>query len=180
MAKARSWSHGKDEVHLIDELPNIDALNSAVDVKKFWTVTDASKEFGGNRGLALELLRLKGNDAPTKSQINGQMRNLQRYQQYEKTGIKNKNSFAPAKAIRNMINMIAGSKAAFNGITVTLDGMTSVANPDYKRKRFTQIALSGAAAISFMQKPSYEALAEAYNVGQFGVYGDADIKVQFN
>lgn len=177
MAKTRSWSGEKATTSA--DIPNYAALDSAREsfLSGHTSVTDAVAEFGGTNALAKALLSAKGNETPTKSQLNGQMRNIQRYLQYEKTGVKNKNSFAPAKAARSIINTAtAKEKAKNSGITVKMKGEMSVQG--YKRNRNISFTMSGDEAEAFLDDPSFEALAEAYGVNELIAYDDNSISIE--
>jgi hypothetical protein len=149
-----------------------------------WKIDDVKTELrGGNRALAQAILDYQGKDSSDKKAINNMMRNLQRYENYQRTGERGKNSFAPSKAIQNIINRVGNEAVATNkNIEVTLNGDVSVNG--YTRNRNVSIGLSGSQAASFLNAVSsgnfaaaWGAVASAYHVGEIHAV-DASIDVR--
>lgn len=176
MSKSRSWTVDRD-ITANDTIAEATLNEQWSEKRDYWTVTDAAKEFGGNRGLALAMLHAKGVESPSKTQINGQMRNIQRYEQFESTGVKNKNSFAPSGAARELVNRAATAMAAKDGLNFQINGEQSING--YMRNRSTQINLNASQAKEFLENPSFDVLAAAYGVAEFSAMNNASIEISF-
>ncbi len=165
-------------------------LNQQASIAGHWTVSDIVAELGGpgrgggTRRLAEQLLADKGIDSPTKSQLSGEMRNVNRYMQFERTGVRSSNSFAPGKEARARVNEIGTNSAVRAGkhLRIKMNGPISVQG--YKRERSIDINLSGADAAEFLQNPNWDTLADAYLPGARGggelhAYDGASIDIDF-
>jgi hypothetical protein len=149
-----------------------------------WQIEEVKAEMqGGNRDLARAILDYQGKDSMDKKAISNMMRNLQRYETFERTGVRDKNSFAPSKAVQNIINRVGNEAITTNkSIEVSMSGDVSVNG--YTRNRSVSIGLSGSNAASFLNAVSggnfaaaWNTLASAYKVGEIHAV-DASIDVR--
>lgn len=138
-----------------------------------WQIDEVKVEMqGGNRQLAQAILEYQGKDPMDKKAVNNMMRNLQRYENFQRTGERGKNSFAPSKAIQNIVNRIGNQAVATNkNIEISMSGDVSVNG--YTRNRSVTIGLSGSNAASFLNAvqsgnfaSAWNTLASAYHVGE--------------
>jgi hypothetical protein len=155
---------------------NTEALSDEAGLLSHWAVTDAVKELGGTRKAAIAMIEERGGTVDKKS-IANQMRNLQRYIEYERTGVKGKNSFAPTREKREIINDVATQKAARKGLKITMSGNISVNG--YKRQRNIELILDSDQAADFLSDPNFEVLADAYHSNELHGYDDLDIQVEY-
>lgn len=149
-----------------------------------WTVGDVVSELhGGNRALAEKMLAERGITNPTKTQINSQMRNIQRWQKGERgeSGQVHK----PSKGAQDALNKI-GRRAAHGNESarVSINGQASVNG--YKRHRSIELELTPDEAAEFFDAidsgdmaGAWDMLADAYHVGELHAY-DAEIGIDWS
>lgn len=151
-----------------------------------WSVTRASEVHGGNRNLALAMLESRGNTSPDEKTIKSQMRNLQRYQQFEKTGVKGPNSNTPKKAqgtinragVAKSLNGKGASFRASSGGNGGSGSSSSISVAGYERDdRDITDTLTNEQAIEFLSNPNWDTLADAYGVGELHGYGDVNVEI---
>ena len=172
-----------------EALADTGQLVAAAQIGGHWTITDIVGLFGGpgrgggTRRLAEMLLEEKGIDDPSKTQLSNEMRNVNRYMQYEKTGVRNSNSFAPGADARKLVNAIGTQRAIEQGkgVHIHLNGPISVQG--YKRDRTIDIYLYGDEAAGWLENPDWQTLADAYIPGdgeaELHGYDGVDIDVDF-
>lgn len=181
---ARTWDISKGNTHIgtdeAEALANTEALRAAVETSEKWTIDDILTEIGGdsrhrNQELARQMLAAKGNDHPTKGQINSQMRNIQRWARYE-AGLDK--GAKPSKAAQSLLNRIGrNAQAARDGFEITMRGDIEV-NGYRRPDRTASIHLSGDRAVSFLDNPNWQDLAAAYGVDSLHAFGDVLIDVR--
>lgn len=162
---------------------NTDGLRAAIENAPHWTVDDVLTEIGGDRAhrtsnLARELLSLKGNDHPTSRELSSQMRSIQRWVNYE-AGVTGKQASRPSKAAQGLLNRAGrNAQAARDGFTIAMSGDIEVNG--YKRPdRSASVHLSGDRALSFLNNPNWQDLADAYGVDSLHALGDAEIDISW-
>jgi hypothetical protein len=170
---ARTYDQKRSEVMSIDRMrseQNVGALREAIAATQ-WTVADTVAELGGTRATAIELLRDRGNSAPSKAEISYQQRSINRWLNYEAgTG---KQSRKPSAEMRRALNHVGRDRqAASNGFKVHISG--EIAVQGYKRDRNATVPLSGDRALSFLDNPNWGDLGKAYLGDSDSLYGFGD------
>jgi hypothetical protein len=163
-------------------------LEQQASIAGHWTVTDIVAELGGpgrgggTRRLAEQLLAAKGITSPTKAHLSGEMRNVNRYMQYERTGVRSTNSFAPARGVRQVVNQIGNADAATRGGTLHIHLSGPISVQGYKRHREIDIFLEGETAASWLQNPDWDTLATEYlnnPEGELHAYEGSSIEIEW-
>lgn len=148
-----------------------------------WSVGDAVSEVRSNRRLAEKILAERGITDPTKTQINSQMRNIQRWLNNE-NGVEGKQAHKPSKDAQSVINKI-GRRAAHSNESarVSINGQVTVNG--YKRPRSMEIGLNPDAAERFFDaidsgdmESAWGELAGAYGVRELHAI-DASIDIEW-
>lgn len=176
-----SKSHTKMSMEEAESMANTEALRASIENAPHWTLDDVLTEIGGsqehrNQELARQLLAFKGNDHPTRKQIDGQMRSIQRWIRYE--GGLDKGA-KPSKASQNMLNRAGrNAQAARDGFTIAMNGDIEV-NGYRRPDRTASIRMSGDRAISFLNNPNWGDLAAAYGADSLHAFGDVQIDISW-
>ena len=160
---------------------NTEALRAAIENAPHWTLDDVLTEIGGdsrhrNSELARQLLAFKGNDHPTRKQIDNQARSIQRWARYE-AGLDK--GAKPSKAAQGLLNRAGrNAQAARDGFTIAMNGDIEV-NGYRRPDRSATVQLSGERATSFLNNPNWQDLASAYGVDSLHAFGSVDISVSW-
>jgi hypothetical protein len=175
----RSWDTNKDAEARSngDDMPNVDALQGAIDRLPHWTVSDLLQEIPGRNAtniLAQQILRERGVEI-TKTNISSQMRSINRWMNYEAgTG---KQARKPSKEMQAILNKLGrNTQMAQDGFTVAMAGDIEVAG--YRRSdRTASVHMQGAAAAKWLDNPTFEAMAQFYEGNQIAAFGDVQVDI---
>lgn len=189
MPKSRTWEKANeskvDSGRIAQANTNILQQAAAKAGGGNWSVSSASEAYGGNRNLAIAMLQARGGSLDNKT-ISNQMRNLQRYQQFEKTGVKGPNSIAPTRAQpavnrAGVVKFLNGKGASFRVSSGGSGGSgagSSVSVAGYEREdRDLADTMTNEQAIDFLSTPNWDTLAEAYGVGELHGFGDVNVEI---
>jgi hypothetical protein len=179
MARSRAWETSHEEQADISTADN-KALGNAGSIFSHSTVEDLAGDVGGNRELAILMLKEQGKEA-TKTSINSQMRSIQRWQKRERGETGGTKPKAPAQDILKRIT-VDQKLASGKKIQARVKGPSSVNG--YKRgNRDAEIYLDPDEARELFEAmregdmdAAWDMLAGAYGVSEFHAYGGASIE----
>lgn len=186
--KSRSWeTHHETRVsHREDgkDAANIALVQAVVErgITSSYDTADVVEEVGGTRRLAQQLVDM-GFGGKGKNPVANLQRNLQRYQNFEKTGVRSKNSFPAPEALKDAMASIMHAVLARDGIDISMGaegGDSSITVNGYERDtaRAPSFHMSSDQAGKFYDavsagdwKSAWGTLASSYGVSELHGYG---------
>lgn len=186
--KSRSWEvqHERAVTHREDgrDAANIALVQAVVErgITSSYDTADVVEEVGGTKRLAQMLVDL-GYGGKGKNPVANLRRNLNRYQNYEKTGVRSKNSFPAPSALKDAMASIMHAELARDGIDISMgaegeDSSITVNGYERDTARAPEFHMDASQAGRFYDavsngdwKAAWGELASAYGVSELHGYG---------